>query len=83
MNNLSLRHITSEAWSSASTSEGEGDGSEWVVSFKMAFSLSSFLCIKAFSSSAFASGFRSVMNLNCKGQTRGSADEGFSKAAQA
>lgn len=83
---ISIEYTRSKQMQQSSTSpasEGEGDGSEGVVLFKMAFSHSLFLSIKAFSSCAFVSGFRSVMNLNCKGQTRGSADEGFNKAAEA
>lgn len=53
------------------------------ISFKIAFSLSMFDSINALSNKALASGLSSLMNFNGDGQTRGSADEGFSIAAHA
>jgi hypothetical protein len=78
-----MKDITSDALSSSPASESEGAGSEYTVSFNMAFSLSMFASFKALSNSDFASGLSSLMNFKGDGQTRGSADEGFSKAAHA
>lgn len=49
----------------------------------MVFSLSLLASIRARSSKTLASGLRSLMNFNGEGQTRGSADDGFNKAAHA
>ena len=78
-----MKDITSDILSSAPTSKSKGDGTEYSVSFNMVFSLSMFASFKALSNSAFASGLSSLMNFKGDGQTRGSADEGFSKAAHA
>lgn len=42
-----------------------------------------FASVNALSNKALASGLSSLMNFKGDGQTRGSADEGFSTAAQA
>lgn len=75
--------LASEISSSIPTSECDGDGYEYTVPFKMLFSLSLFASIKARSSRSFASSSSSLMNFKGDGQTRGSADDGFSRAAHA
>lgn len=74
---------TSEALSSStSLSEQTLDGNEYAVPFNMFFSLSLLASMRAASNSAFASGLSSPINFSGEGQTRGSADDGFSRAAQ-
>lgn len=74
---------TSSISSSMLSSEWAGDGNEYTIPFKMFFSLSLFASIRALSKRTFASGLSSLMNFKGDGQTRGSAEEGFSSAAQA
>jgi hypothetical protein len=73
----------SEILSSAPSSECGGDGTEKPARFNIVFSLTLFASIKACSSKAFASPLSSLMNFKGDGQTRGSAEEGFSKTAHA
>ena len=74
---------SSMASASFSCSQGEGDGGEYFVPFRIFFSLSLLASISAASRRAFASGSSSLMNLSGEGHTMGSADEGFSSAAHA
>lgn len=73
--------ITSDKLSST-VSECDGEGSPWEVVFKMLFSLSLLASIRACSNKALASWLSSLMNFKGDGQTSGSVDDGFSKAAQ-
>lgn len=81
-NNPTRKQVTSDIAAPESECTGD-DGNEFIVSFKISFSRSLFAVIRAFSNRVLASGLRSLMNFSGAGQTKGSGDEGFNKAAHA
>ena len=66
-----------------SSSQCNGEGREKEVPLRMSLSLSILALMRALSRRVFASGLSVLMNLSEEGQTRGSAEEGFRRAAHA